>query len=116
MIILHIMKLFWKKLTNALVKRLRLLAVEIFKAFNEDCPTCIKDYFEKTENSVAKKYDLKMPIQNSVPFGDNTLRSLTPRVWNFLPRPLKSETSNVKFKEEKDKWLGPKCKCIYVPI
>ena len=116
MIILHIMKLFWKKLTNALVKRLRLLAVEIFKAFNEDCPTCIKDYFEKTENSVAKKYDLKIPIQNSVPFGDNTFRSLTPRVWNFLPRPLKSKTSNVKFKEEKDKWLGPKCKCIYVPI
>ena len=29
------------------VKRLRLLALEIFKAFNENCPTFIKDYFEK---------------------------------------------------------------------
>ena len=29
------------------VKRLRLLALEIFKAFNENCPTFIKIYFEK---------------------------------------------------------------------
>ena len=58
------------------VKRLRLLALEIFKAFNENCPTFIKDYFEKNENSVSKKYDLKIPIQNSVTFGDNSLRSL----------------------------------------
>ena len=48
------------------VKRLRLLALEIFKAFNQNCPTFIKNYFEKNENSVSKKYKLKIPIQNSV--------------------------------------------------
>ena len=37
------------------VKRLRLLALEIFKAFNKNCPTFIMDYFEKNENSVSKK-------------------------------------------------------------
>ena len=36
------------------VKRLRLLALEIFKAFNENCPNFIEDYFEKNENSVSK--------------------------------------------------------------
>ena len=60
------------------VKRLRLLALEIFKAFNEICPTFIKDYFEKNANSVSKKYDLKIPIRNSVTFGDESLRSLAP--------------------------------------
>ena len=68
------------------VKRLRLLPLEIFKAFNENCPTFIKNYFEKNENSVSKKYELKIPIQNSVTFGDNSLRSLAPHVWNSLPR------------------------------
>ena len=58
------------------VKRLRLLALEIFKAFNENCPTFINDYFEKNENSVSKKYDLKIPIRNSVTFGGKSLRSL----------------------------------------
>ena len=54
------------------VKRLRLLALEIFKAFNENSPTFIKDYFEKNENSVSKKYDLKISIRNSVTFGDKS--------------------------------------------
>ena len=83
------------------VKRLILLALEIFKAFNENCSTFIKDYFEKNKNSVSKKYDLKIPIRNIVTFGDNS--SLAPRVWNSLPKQLKTETSYTKFKEEIDK-------------
>ena len=92
------------------VKRLRLLALEIFKAFNENCPTFIKNYFEKNENSVSKKHDLKIPIRNSVAFGGNSLRYLLPRVWYSLPKQLKTDTSFVKFKGEIDKWFGPKCK------
>ena len=93
------------------VKRLRLLALEIFKAFNENCPTFIKDYSEKNKNSDSKKNDLKIPIQNSVTFGENSLRSIVPRVWNSLPKQIKTETSYVKFKEEIDKLFGPNCKC-----
>ena len=85
------------------VKRLRLSALEIFKALNENSPTFIKDYFEKTENSISKRYDLEIPIRNSLTFGDNSLRSLASRVWNSLPKQLKIETSSVKFKEEIDK-------------
>ena len=93
------------------VKWFRLLALEIFKAFSENCQTFIKDYFQKNENSVLKTYDLKIPIQNSVTFCDKSLRSLARRVWNSLPKQLKTETSYTKFKEEIDKWFGPKCKC-----
>ena len=39
------------------VKRLRLLTLEMFKVFNENCPTFIKDYFEKNDNSLSKMYD-----------------------------------------------------------
>ena len=87
------------------------MALEIFKAFIENCPTFIKDYFQKNENSVTKKCDLKIPIRHSVTFGEKILRSLAPRVWNSLPKKLKTETSYTKFKEEIDKWFGPKCKC-----
>ena len=62
------------------VKRLRLLPLEIFKAFNQNCPAFIKDYFQKNEKSVSKKYDLKIPVRNSVTFGDKILRSLAPGV------------------------------------
>ena len=93
------------------VKQLIVLALEIFKAFNENCPTFIKDYFEKNENLLSKKYDLKIPMRNGVTFGGNNLRSLGPRVWNSLPKQLKTETSYVKFKEKMEKSFGPKCKC-----
>ena len=66
---------------------------------------------KKNENSVSEKYKLKMLMQNTVTFSDNNLRSLAPRVWNSLLKQLKTETSFVKFKEEIDKWFGPKCKC-----
>ena len=82
------------------VKQLRLLALEIFKALNENCSTFIEDYFEKNENSVSKKFNLKIPIGNSVTFGYNSLRSLAPRVWSSLPKLLKTEASFVIFIEE----------------
>ena len=55
MIILQSMKPFWKKSNKCTmeVKRLRLLALETFNAFNENCPSFIKDCFEKNENSVS---------------------------------------------------------------
>ena len=94
-----------------------ILVLEIFKAFNKNCPTFIKDYFQKSENLVSKKYDLKIPIWNSVTFGNKSFRSLALQVWNSLPKQLKTETSYTKFKEEIDNWFGLKCKCsFYVPI
>ena len=36
------------------VKWLKLLPLEIFKAFNKNGPTFIKDYFEKNETLVSK--------------------------------------------------------------
>ena len=41
------------------VKRLRLLALEIFKAFNENCSTFIKDYFEKKRKFSFKEVRFK---------------------------------------------------------
>ena len=109
----HYQTLFKKKQNKCTVevKRLRLLANEILKAFNENRQTFIKEYFEKNKNSISKTYDLKIPIRHSVTFGDNGLRSLAPRVWNSLPKQLKTKTSYRKFEEEIDKWFGPKRKC-----
>ena len=83
------------------VKRMRLLASEISKPLMKTVRVLLRTIFKLYENSVSKKYDSKIPIQNSVTFGDNSLRSLAPRV--SLPKQLKTETSYVKFKEQIDK-------------
>ena len=89
------------------VKRLRLVALETFNAFNKNFPSFLKDCFEKNENSVSKKNDLKMPIRNSATFRDNSSRSLASCL-GFSTKTIKTETPYVKFKEE---WFGRKCKC-----
>ena len=72
------------------VKRLRGLALEIFKALNEKSLSFIREHLKKKpKNSLAKKYDLKIPVRNTVTYGDKSLRCLAPRVWNFHPTDLK---------------------------
>ena len=57
----------------------------------------MQSLFEKIVNSKRYKDDLKVPIQNSVTFGDKTLNVIGPHIWNMLPPELKKETSYGKF-------------------
>ena len=40
-------------------------------------------------NSKRYNNDLKVPIRNSVTFGDKSVRVLGPHIWNMLPTELK---------------------------
>ena len=65
--------------------------------------------FEKNVNSKRYRDDLKLPIRNSVTFGDKSVRVLGPHIWNMLPAEIKRETSYGKFKTQINDWFGPKC-------
>ena len=73
--------------------RLRVLALKVFRSVNKLNPVYRKSLFENTVNSKRYKDDLKVPIQNSVTFGDKNVRVLGPHIWNMLPAELKGETS-----------------------
>ena len=93
------------------VRRLRVLALEVFRSVNKLNPVYMQSLFEKNVNSKRYKDDLKVPIQNSVTFGDKSVRVLGPHIWNMLPGELKRETSYRKFKRQINNWFGPKCNC-----
>ena len=57
----------------------------------------MQSLFEKIVNSKRYKDDLKVPIRNSVTYGDKSLRVIGPHIWNMLPPELKKETSYGKF-------------------
>ena len=67
----------------------------------------MQSLFEK--NVISKRYkgDLKVPIQNSVTFGDKSTRVLGPNIWSMLPADIKEKhhTENLKHK------FGPICNC-----
>ena len=80
------------------IRRLKTLAVEIFKTVNEINPPYMKNTFAPKENAKVRQNDIVKRI-NTSRFGTQSLRSLGPKIWNNLPSNIKSETSFLKFKE-----------------
>ena len=83
------------------VRRLRTLALEIFKTLNDLNPAFMKNLSARRAVSKDKEKEKKIetPNQNTVKFGDKHIRSLGPHIWNGLPGEIKNETSCNKFKE-----------------
>ena len=52
------------------VRRLRVLALEVFRSINKLNPVYMQSLFEKNVNSKKYKDDPKVSIQNPVMFGD----------------------------------------------
>ena len=93
------------------VKRLRNLALEIFKTLNHLNPEYMKEIFYKTTNLTHRPFNIKVNQNNTTKYGNKSLRSLGPHIWNSLPKQIKEETDYNKFKNYIDKWFGAKYKC-----
>ena len=91
------------------VRRLR--ALEVFRYVNKLKPVYMQSLFEKNVNSKRYKDDLKVPIRNSVMFGDKNVRVLGSHICNMLPAELKRETSYAKFKTQIKNSFRPKFNC-----
>ena len=93
------------------VKHLRTLALEIFKTLNNLNPEYMKEIFYKTTNLTHRPFNIKVNQNNTTKYGNKSLRSLGPHIWNSLPNQIKEGTNFNKFKNYIDKWFGTKCKC-----
>ena len=93
------------------LKRLRTLALEVFKTVNNLNPDFMKDIFYLSPYQTHKKYDIFVHSRNTASFGDKNLRALGPHVWNSFPENIKSTDTISVFKNFIKNWCGPKCKC-----
>ena len=93
------------------VKRLRNLALEIFKTLNHLNPEYMKEIFYKTTNLTHRPFNIKVNQNNTTKCGSKNLRNLGPHIWNSLLQQIKEETDYNKFKNYNDKWFGAKSKC-----
>ena len=74
------------------VRRLWVLALEVFRSVNKLNLLYRQSLLEKNLNSKRYKDDLKVPIRNPVTFGDKSVRVLGLRIYNILPAELKRKT------------------------
>ena len=93
------------------VRKLRFLAMEIFKTINELNPAFMKEIFTLNASRNASRNLLMVKAQRTKKYGTNTLRSLGPRIWNALPLETRSCTNLNTFKLLIKTWSGPSCGC-----
>ena len=93
------------------IKRLINLVLEIFKTINDLNPISMKSIFSAKLNARVRPNNILVKARKSVTFGDKSLATLGPKIWNALPQNIKADNSYVKFKEYIPTWFGPKFKC-----
>ena len=93
------------------IKRLRNLATEIFKTVDNLNSSFMKNIFTSKENARVCPNNIVVKSHNSATYGDKSLMTLDPKIWNALPEKIESETSYNELKEYTDLWFGPKCRC-----
>ena len=74
------------------IKRLRNLALEIFKMINNLNPSFMKSIFSAKQNARVRPNDILAKTCKSATFGDKSLATLGPKMWNPLPQNIKAET------------------------
>ena len=95
------------------IRRLRTLALEIFKTVNNLNPDFMKDIFYYSPYNTHRKYDIFVYSRNTSSFEDKSLQALGPHIWNSLPESIKPADSISIFKSFIKNWSNPKCKCKY---
>ena len=71
----------------------------------------MQEIFYKTTNLTHRPFNINVNQNNTTTYGNKSLRSLGPHIWNSLPKQIKEETNYNNFRNYIDKWFSAKCKC-----
>ena len=80
------------------IKRIKQLAIEMFKTLNNLNPEFMKNIFTIKQNARVRPHNLLVRSHKAATYV-KSLRILGPKVWNALSTEIKRETSLCKFKE-----------------
>ena len=101
--------------TTLYLKRVRIIAQEVFKALNNESPKYTQELIKSRHSRYPTRQplDIYVPRVNQVKFGYRSYSYEAPVLWNSLPNEIRtSENFNV-FKKFIKAWNGPKCRCNY---
>ena len=101
--------------TTLHIKRLRLIALFVFKSLHEMGPSYLNSMFTTRESPYAmrNRNTLIQPKCNSVTYGLRSLNYLGPRLWNCLPNSIKAIDDYNMLKRIISTWKGPEDFNVY---
>ena len=94
-------------------KNLQVLATEIFRVKLNISPEILQELFSFNVRNydLRNQSTLKRIKANSVHLGSESLSSLAPEIWDFVPDGFKNEKSLERFKYRIKSWTTDKCPC-----
>ena len=94
-------------------RNIRILATEIYKFLQGLSPRLLKEVFVERDcnynlrgNSVLKRRKV-----NSVRYGTESVSFLAPKIWDILPKDIKTSETLTAFKTKIKKWVPWECPC-----
>ena len=81
------------------VKRLCILAIEIFKTLHNQNLSFMREIFYRSPSVSHKKQNLFVQSHKTATFGYKSLKTSGPQMWNSLLEKIKSVTNLVDFKK-----------------
>jgi len=93
------------------IRKLQILATEIFKTINNLNAPYMKEIFELNTIRNPERKMLMVKVIESKKYGTDSLRHMGPKIWNCLSPELKNTKNLTIFKGLIKSWNGPSCNC-----
>lgn len=103
------------KLPSLRIRRLRSLAIEVYKIINKQTPVYLHELITKKENSYCFRYKnmMNIPRVNTTRYGLHSMRYAAAKLWNNLPNEFREDMGLNQFKSLISKWEGDGCSCSF---
>ena len=97
------------------LKRVRIMAQEVYKAINNQSPKYVKELLSERNlrYSNRRPLDLYVPRVYQEKFGYKSYTFEAPSVWNSLDLEIRKAENYDVFKKLINSWTGPSCRCNF---
>ena len=101
------------KLPTLKVRRLRTMAIEVYKIIHQESPSYLHDLIKIKDTKYCFRYDniTEIPSVRTTRYGLKTFRYAAAKLWNELPNHFRTQTSFNQFKNLINSWNGNSCRC-----
>jgi hypothetical protein len=101
------------RLPTLKIRRLRTMAIEVYKILNKKSPMYLNDLFVYKESrySFRKTNTVEVPQVRTTYHGLHSFRFAGATLWNELPNELRNVSSLSQFKSLINSWSGGSCRC-----
>ena len=95
------------------LKRIKIIACEVFKTLHNYNPSFMKDMFTEKQDAYGLRDNRKLVMKQfkKMKYGKNSFSYYGAHIWNMLPSHCKECMDITCFKKLLSTWEGPSCTC-----